>query len=253
MSSHADALAMRLRGKFKKVSFLLLLVPLLARQVYPQQFPADHTDDSDWWSLVRDDSRLEKLSPQPEEIAASNFEIAGVTLDSDQVLDRVPAKLGRTAFVSRGDASTARSQLCYASSQGSKATYLIFESGEVELSFYLFAGGRPWNGQKNCAHSPRVRHVLATASGLRLGLSRSEIEGILGKPTSANESELTYWHQTTERSSARDMERARKENPHMSDKEFHESYDYFVRSVCIIVKFKDGKANYIGVSKSETD
>ena len=244
---------MKARRELARLRVLPLLVSLLVLQVHSQQFPTNHTvDNSDWWSLVRDDSRLEKLNPQAEEIAASNFEIAGVTLDYDHVLDKVLAKLGKTASVSRGDASTARDQLCYASSQGADATYLIFERGEVGLSFYLFAGGRMWNGRRRCAVSPLIRHDLATPSGLRLGLNRSQVEAILGKPTSVDENSITYWHQTKEKTSARDLERARKADTHISDKEFHEDYDYFVRSVWIVVKFKEGKTTYIGASKSET-
>jgi hypothetical protein len=243
---------MKWQRKFAATILLLFVASLFAGQVGSQQFPTNHTDDSDWWSLLRDDTPLEKLSAQPKEIAASNFQIAGVTLDYDQVLDKIPAKLGRTAFVSRGDASTGRSQLCYASSQSGDATYLIFERGEVELSFYLFAGGPPWSGQKRCAVSPLIRRDLVTPSGLRLGLNRSQVERILGEPTAADESEITYWHQTKEKTSPRDLENARKADAHISDKEFHEDYDYFFRSVWIVVKFKDAKTNYIGVSKSET-
>ena len=243
---------MKARRQIGRFSLLPFVALLLVSQAHSQQFPTNHTNDSDWWSLLRDDSPLEKLSPQREEIAASNFEIAGVTLDYDQVLDKVPAKLGRTTFVSRGDASTGRSQLCYASSRGVDATYLIFERGEVNLSFYLFAGGHTWKGQRRCAVSPLIRPDLATLSGLRLGLSRSEVERILGKPTSAGEGEITYWHQTKEKSSARDLERARKADAHLSEQEFHDDYDYFFRSVWIVVKFRDGKTIYIGVSKSET-
>jgi len=244
---------MKTRCKIARLSVGWLLALLLVPQAHSQQFSTTHTDDnSDWWSLLRDDSPLAKLSPQPQEIEASNFEIAGVTLDYDQVLDKVPGKLGRAPLVSRGDASTARDQLCYASSRGANATYLILERGEVGLSFYLFAGGRTWNGQRRCAVSPLIRRDLATPSGLRLGLNRPQVEAILGKPTSVDESEITYWHQTKEKSSAHDLERARKSDAHMSDQEFHENYDYFFRSIWIVVKFKKGKTTYIGVSKSET-
>jgi hypothetical protein len=77
--------------------------------------------------------------------------------------------LGKATVVERGDASTGRSQICYSSLGKQSKTYLMFEKGEVNDSFYLFKGGPDWKGSKLCTASNLVTTNLSTASGLRLG------------------------------------------------------------------------------------
>lgn len=96
-------------------------------------------DNSDWWSLTRDVGGPD-VQPQKRVPAASNFSILGVALGDPQGV-QLAAKLGKAVIVGRGDAATARAQMCYVSVTSSPAVHLIFEQGEVDYAFYLFSGG----------------------------------------------------------------------------------------------------------------
>src|SRR5580658_4647166 len=114
--------SMPIRHFLCSLAILLLPVALLS-----QNTSQDVTiyDNSDWWSIIRDDANEETLKPDEKDVQASNFRILGITVGSDE-LDAIQAKLGKTAVVTRGDASTGRSQICYRG-EDSK-TRLAFES-----------------------------------------------------------------------------------------------------------------------------
>jgi len=120
-------------------------------------------DSSDWWSINRTDPRTPNVKPSNRDLQSSNFSLAGVTLGQGGV-EAITAKLGEASEIERGDASTGRSQFCYASAANS-AVHVVFEFGEDESVFYLFSGGARWNGSKYCVQSKRVSKSLSTASG----------------------------------------------------------------------------------------
>lgn len=179
----------------------------------------------------------------------SNFDIGGVKLNYDELFQRVEYRFGETAEIDRGDAATARAQLCYTSPD--RREYLVFETGEVDLSFYLFAGGPGWNGSDHCAQTNLVSPRLRTGSGLGLGQSPSDVESILGKATTSSKNRLIYEAMVQKKTSDKDLARFRKRNPEMSDNEFHENYDFYTLSTHIEVRFLHSKSVYIGITKSE--
>ena len=164
--------------RFLAILIILSSAFLFATDGKPETYLEDH---SDWWSLLNESLLDRQLQPREKEMDPTSFAIAGITLDDDPLPQAMP-KLGQATPVSRGDAATGRSQSCYVSSSGSRKTYLIFERGEVEYSFYLFTGGADWTGSNVCAKSRVELSDLSTPSGLKLGLSRAELESILGKP-----------------------------------------------------------------------
>src|SRR5450755_2087343 len=147
-------------------------------------------DSTDWWSINREDPRTPNVKPTNRELQSSNFSLAGIILGEGGV-EAITATLGQAPEIERGDASTGRSQICYASAANS-AVHLVFEFGEDESVFYLFSGGAPWNGSKYCVQSKRVSKRLTTPSGLRLGLTRSEVEAVLGHPDATPADEFVY-------------------------------------------------------------
>lgn len=229
----------------------LLVMPVVAAQFGSNAFRGDN---SDWWSILRESSenghepayQPGTLGPSP-----SNFEILGLRLGYDELFQHVVAKFGNSAEVDRGDASTGRAQLCYTDSD--HRTYLIFEVGEVNLTFYIFSGSPSWNGREHCARSDLVTPALRTASGLHLGQTKSEVEAILGAPTLGLKDRLVYVAMLQKRASAADLAKLRKQNPNMSDKEFHENFDFYTLSTYIDVRFSHSGATYIAASKSEVD
>jgi hypothetical protein len=108
-------------------------------------------------------------------------------------LREIEARLGKAKIVERGDGAAGREQLCYRSPAGLGNIELIFEHNEVFYSFILLDSGPEWEGIEYCAESPKVTAVLATRGGLKLGLSETETESILGIPTYAKGS--TRWYE----------------------------------------------------------
>jgi hypothetical protein len=197
-----------------------------------------------------DDSAGENFKPQEEDVADSNFRVLGVIVGNDE-LAAIQAKLGSATVITRGDAGTARSQICYSGEDG--RTHLNFESGEVQYAFYLFRDGPNWSGSDRCTKSRLVTTGLSTISGLRLGQSPAQVRAILGKPTSLQTGELIYFRQIKKRTSPADLKRIRQYHSDLSDQKFHEEWDFYDLTAYIVAKFSDSKLVYLGVSKSETD
>jgi hypothetical protein len=206
-------------------------------------------DSSDWWSMLNERSPEVTLKPQHREPASSNFQILGVELE--QGFTELAGKLGQARVVERGDGAAGRSQLCYESAGDSGAVHLIFEHGEINYSFYLFAGGANWKGDDLCLKSKRVSRGLKTASGLALGLTPNQLETILGGASSRTKDKLVYEFEVDKTTSTEQFEQLRKRFPDRTEKQLHESYDRFTLSVFVEARFDASGLNYLVVSKSE--
>jgi hypothetical protein len=229
----------------KRLVILSCTLALLAALANAQRL----NDSSDWWSISREDPRTPNVKPSNHELQASNFSLAGVTLGQGGV-EAITARLGRAPEIERGDASTGRSQLCYASGTNS-AVHVVFEFGEDESIFYLFSGGASWKGSKYCVQSKRVSDSLSTASGLRLGLARPEVEAILGHPDATTVDEFVYSRQFDKKSTPSEFETFRKEYPmQLSDEEAHRKFDFYSVEQYILARFTDSKLVYLAVSVS---
>lgn len=187
-------------------------------------------DNSDWWSLTRAIDGP-NIKPQKQAPTAANFSILGVALGDPQGA-QLAAKLGKAAIVGRGDAATARAQVCYVSVATSPVVHLIFEQGEVDYALYLFSGGPNWQRSDLCVKSPLISPTLKTGSGLALGQARSQVEAILGKPTTVWKNRLIYFGVV-----------------HIKPKN-SESYDL---TSYIEARFSNDRLTYLGVMKTETD
>lgn len=207
-------------------------------------------DNSDWWSLTREDTDAEHITFQERELSRGNFQIFGVHLE-EGVFRHAQEKFGMARTVERGDASTARAQLCYVSI-GEANTYLIFETGEVNNSFYLFNAGPAWNGSDKCIATKVAIMGASTISGLHLGLTPSDVIAILGKPSIRREDRLSYYLHARKKTSEADLKRIRQQHHEMSDKEFTDNYAFYDLTAMIVVRFKDSKLNYLAVSELET-
>jgi hypothetical protein len=206
-------------------------------------------DRSDWWSMYN-----EKEPGLPVELVEKNFDIKnfnilGLSLDT-LGFDQVRVTLGKAKIVDRGDASYGRSQVCYVSGHGSEPVHLIFEGGEgMSSSFYLFRGGPDWKGSNLCVKSDRVSVDLTTGTGLRLGLSRAEVETILGKPDSLSGDRVAYCREFQRKATKEEFERSRREYPApLSDKLAHEKFDYVPVTIQVEARFKNLELNYLYVS-----
>ncbi len=235
-------------------TFALTLLPKMNSSqttVGQKQATVHLEDNSDWWSLTREDADAERITFQERELPRTNFQILGLNLD-ERLMDRAMGKLGVATAVERGDASTARHQLCYVSIGEVTNTYLIFETGEVNYTFYLFSRGSAWNGNEKCFATKALSSKSSTASRLRLGLAPDQVIAILGEPSIRRKDELSYYLHTRKKTSEADLERMRQQNHEMSDKEFISNYGFYDLTAQIVLKFKDSKLAYLAVSKLET-
>lgn len=235
------------------VCLLVLLSALPARS--NQKVSHVRGDDSDWWSNVTEVGAMDFSAPQTNtqhrELGSSTLEILTIKVGLGEI-DRAATKLGKTPVVMRGDAASSRLQACYVSPDSD--THLIFqEDGEgFGAAFYLFEDGPNWNGSNLCARSPLVSQSIATASGLRLGMTRTQVEDVLGKPSNASSGQLRYVFEVRKRTSANELKRLRAQNPNLSDEDFHESFDYYYVSCFVVAKFHASKLNYLAVTRSES-
>lgn len=210
------------------------------------------TDNSDWWSTNRSPDSGEETKTEARELPASNFRVVGISL-GDTMFSRAAAKLGKATIVERGDASTGRRQACYVSSGGQDKVHLVFEQGELDYTFYLFADGPAWEGADHCVESNALSSQLATAAGIHLGQTAAQVIVILGKPTKRLEDELLYSFSVRKKTSPEDLKEARQRNPEMSDKDFEETYSHYYLGAGVVAKFKDSKLTYLAVSKVESN
>jgi len=207
-------------------------------------------DHSDWWSILNENFRSPDARAQNKDIDARHFQIAGVTLGSDQVKD-LEAKVGKAKRLERGDASSGREQVCYVPADDQTKIHLIFEFGEVESTFYLFVGGSDWRGSGLCAKSKQVSMSSGTASGLKLGITRDQLEAILGKPDVIIDERLIYSRKVEKRTTPEEFETLRKEYPQkLSDKAAHERFDFQTVVMYIEARFANSKLTYLAVSRT---
>jgi len=210
-------------------------------------------DDSDWWSVLRRDPSSPVVKPRDVAIPESNFELSGVVLGPKQ-FEQLATKFGKTEEIERGDASTGRNQVCYRSAAAGEPIHLVFEFGEVDEIFYLFSGGANWSGSESCAKSKLIDQQLSTKSGLKLGLSRTQVEAILGPADMASGDRIYYSRVTKRKTTPEEFERMRKQYPEkLTDEQAHEEFDYFDLTVYIEVRFERSKLVYLVVDRSETD
>lgn len=213
---------------------------------------AAQRDNSDWWSYIRNPDSDQNAVIQRREPSTSNFQILSVNLNSEKLFDEVAAKLGKPKMIERGDGSSGRSQACYRSAKDSENVHLIFETGEVVESFYLFVDGPDWNGSDACVRSSLITKDLSVASGIKLGQTPSQLRAILGEPSIVAKNTYTWCFGIEKRTPPKDLERARKQHAELSDEDFHRDYDFFYLGAHIDARFSDAKLVYLAVSKSET-
>jgi hypothetical protein len=224
------------------VSFVLALASAFS---YGQRL----NDSSDWWSINREDSRIPNVKPSSHELQSSNFSLAGITLGKGGV-EAITATLGQAPQIERGDASTGRDQLCYTSA-ANNSVRVVFEFGEDESVYYLFSSGTAWSGSRYCVLSKRVSKDLSTPSGLRLGLTRFEVEAVLGHPDATTASEFVYSREFKKKTTPTEFATMRREYPvTLNDEEAHRKFDSYPVEQYVLARFADSKLVYLAVSVS---
>jgi SmpA / OmlA family len=83
-------------------------------------------------------------------------------------------------------------QVCYKSVTGSGRVKLIFEHNETFNSFFLLRGGPDWKGSQYCVSSSAVSDGLALTNGLKLGMTKRQVESVLGIPSYTAPNKYVY-------------------------------------------------------------
>lgn len=209
-------------------------------------------DDSDWLSNQTYMVAPGNEKTQNRELAAATLQIATVKAGFGEIA-RAQAKLGRATIVSRGDAAGSRTQACYVASDSD--THLVFEEGGegFNASFYVFSGGPNWHGSELCSRLPFTSQEIQTANGLRLGLTPTQVEALLGKPSTVSPDKLTYDVAVKKKTPKSELEELRRRyGAGMSEKDFLESYGTYDVSSFVVAKFKASRLVYLGVTRSES-
>jgi hypothetical protein len=216
-------------------------------------------DDSDWWSLIRQENpglqpREPRCStPRKEKPSGANFVIAGVDLNQGDPIGDAQRKIAKPErIVGRGDASSAREQICFKSASEGGRYKLIFERAEVASVAYLIDGGPSWAGAEKCVESPRIFGKLATKSGLRLGMTAAEVEKILGKPCVASKDSVEYGFSFEHLLTAKERKAIRDkglDHVYPSEIDLDQPFSWFGT---VQIKFRGAKAYYIAILTGDT-
>jgi hypothetical protein len=227
------------------------LVFAVARMAGQSPGALRYPDNSDWWSGNRPDAD-EDVPGQKRELARTVFQIAGVQL-GETMFRKAEASLGKAQVLERGDASAGRAQACYVS-PGEKKVYLIFEEGELDYSFYLFAGGAAWNGTEYCTESKMVSEALASKAGMHLGQTPAQVMAILGPPAKRKKDELIFSTAMPKLPTAAEVRNLRERHPEMSEKELRENFGLpYTLNEDVDARFDHGKLVYLAVSWGEVE
>jgi hypothetical protein len=211
-------------------------------------------DNSDWWSVGSQNFNTPHFKPSGTDLAAENFAIAGLALDLDDrdPLQAASRKFGSAITVARDQTGSGREQICYVSSQD-PSTHLIFEAGELDLVFYLFASGQHWNGEDLCTKSNGVTEALRTDSGLGLGITPADLQRILGKPDFSDGARFIYERQIKKTFSTAELAKFRKGHPEIPEsefKEFEETHRSYALEIYIEARFTNSRLNYLMVLRA---
>jgi hypothetical protein len=131
-----------------------------------------------------DGSVVKDLEVREGTLSPGTLTIASISLETDG-MGKVSSVFGPAPVLAPSDPHEYE-RVCFTPSEGS-SPYLIFEGGGTELYSAVISAKKPREITGSCGKSPKIQGVK-TDSGIRLGLTRSDLTKILGTPnTSAND------------------------------------------------------------------
>jgi hypothetical protein len=181
-------------------------------------------------------------------INESHITILGFTIGEHSLKD-IQSKLGNTNILRKEECSTI--QICYSSNLNSDKTIVVFETdamgGWDELTtIYIFSDKANFPNFKQCKKSELISKEIQTKSGLKLGINKKQLKGILGEPTNYIKDDLFYIYETKRKMTKEEIEGMSKQWPDVKDNPYFDEFSY------IHAKFIDDKMTYLSISKSES-
>ncbi len=134
-----------------------------------------------------------------------NFEILGIILGKSDEADL--ARILRPAPPVQAS-EPEEAIRCYVSSGAHKTVLEVWDWAGTVVEFRLLEG--PAQAVEKCAPTPHVSNLLATESGLKLGMSRGEVIRLLGRPTKTRKGAYIYQSSFERPLTAEEDQRARR-------------------------------------------
>jgi len=135
----------------------------------------------------------------------SNLTILGVVIGDCTSLD-VYSKLG-PSIPFKDDTKPDVTQVCYLSNQDETLILFSFENSQCSR-FRLMTPKNKFHKWHFCEKSPLVSKHLATASGLKLGISKSRMKAILDAPQKEADESINYVYEWKQKMNKAEIERA---------------------------------------------
>ena len=151
----------------------------------------------------------------------SNFRILGLFI-GDCAPQDVYSKLG-PGIAFKDTAEADETQVCYVSDKDETLILFSFENFQCSR-FRLLSQKKRFYKWHFCEKTPLISKHLTTASGIKLGMSKSELKAILGAPHRESDENMSYayeWKQKmnkTENGEAGQHSKDVKKNPHRTVK-----------------------------------
>jgi len=147
------------------------------------------------------ESRMDNLPELASGKLALDDLCVGEIAIGESTFDDVAAKLGKTEFFTSGREHAAR-RACYRSSDSDDDTVLLLESGPMggwkRLTTISITNSKILQKSSRCKSSPLVSRNIATASGLQIGLSVTDLVKLLGQPSVSSNRFVGYYLKTQE-------------------------------------------------------
>jgi len=183
------------------------------------------------------------------EVADEDATILGFTIGRASLED-VQAKLGKTETyrVSRDEESDVA--ICYVSPADGTvfAIYSGAMGGWKDITWFaLWSREAAFPNVSRCAKSTEISRHVGTLSGLRLGLTTSELKGIVGTPNKVTDASMEYDYICRQKMTDNDIKRFKTAN------DWDVTSDpYFDRISWIDVHFNKGIASRIEIGRIES-
>ena len=194
-----------------------------------------------------------------EDIDKEHVTVYGITVGTD-LMRRIYDKLERTKgfeYKIAGKGKTSgkerKNAICYVSVDHDDATRLLFVSGRRGLKqgrilshIRIAAGDVKQDYLRWCMLSRAVSKDVATASGLKLGLTPAEVKSILGDPTDESIGFLGYEFHLQRKLTEAEIKEIELERPSVR------KYPYHDTSSSIEARFSDGILKRLDIIRFST-
>ncbi len=212
------------------LSAILLFYPLTS-----------YSDDTEY----EVDGIVFRAHPTKKPINDAHLTLLNFTIGKETIKE-IQKQLGKSKEIRNEDCSAVR--ICYRSRND--GAFIVFESGAMGgwndlTSFYLTSKRKYITDPKSCKEII-IRNKLQTRSELKIGMSKQEIEDILGVPNKRISNDFFYVYESMRRMTDAEIKRMMAQWPNVVEE------PYFSVESFIHAKFEKGRLFYLSISSTES-